>query len=167
MPRALSYRKIGTEQYGIWESEILVPFHPKNHPNELKFFPRDVDFEEAEAYWEYTSDGDNTWSVYRVRRGKDRKMIAYNVQKKDVHSIIRLLYEGEITGRDARLYEQKTRAVGERIPIAGVKWSEEWDGRPILLLLGAKPKMSFAEVMNVILNEKGTVDSCGIIHKAQ
>lgn len=44
-------------------------------------------------------------------------------------------------------------------------WSVIWDGSHVALLVMQKPKMSYAEVLNVIHNEGGYVDSDGIIHK--
>jgi hypothetical protein len=39
------------------------------------------------------------------------------------------------------------------------------DGKSILALCALKPKMTFAEIKNVIENEGGSVDSMGIIHR--
>lgn len=44
-------------------------------------------------------------------------------------------------------------------------WSIEWDEQPILVLVMQKPKMSYAEILQVIKAEGGYVDSDGIIHK--
>lgn len=44
-------------------------------------------------------------------------------------------------------------------------WSIEFDGKSILELYAAKPKMSYAEIREVILNEGGTINADGIIHK--
>lgn len=44
-------------------------------------------------------------------------------------------------------------------------WSVEWDNRPILILVMQKPKMSYKEILDVIMAEGGYVDSEGIIHK--
>lgn len=44
-------------------------------------------------------------------------------------------------------------------------WSVEYDNKPILLLVMNKPKMTYMEVLEVIQNEGGYVDSNGIIHK--
>lgn len=44
-------------------------------------------------------------------------------------------------------------------------WSIEWDEQPILILVMQKPKMSYAEILQVINAEGGYVDSNGIIHK--
>lgn len=44
-------------------------------------------------------------------------------------------------------------------------WSVEFDGKNILALLIVKPKMTYQEVLDVIINEGGYVDSEGIIYK--
>lgn len=49
--------------------------------------------------------------------------------------------------------------------IATTNWSVEFDGKQLLALLIIKEKMSYEEVVRVITNEGGYVDSEGIIHK--
>lgn len=44
-------------------------------------------------------------------------------------------------------------------------WSVDYDEKSILVLLALKPKMTYGEIINVIVNEGGYVDSKGIIHK--
>lgn len=46
-----------------------------------------------------------------------------------------------------------------------LNWSIEWDNQPILILVMQKPKMSYKEILDVIMAEGGYVDSEGIIHK--
>lgn len=46
-----------------------------------------------------------------------------------------------------------------------MKWSIEFDGQHIFFLLKKKPKMTFDEVVNVIINEGGSVDKDGFIHR--
>ena len=49
--------------------------------------------------------------------------------------------------------------------IATNNWSVEFDGKLILGLLILKEKMTYEEVVQVITNEGGYVDSEGIVHK--
>lgn len=49
--------------------------------------------------------------------------------------------------------------------ISTTNWSVEFDGKQILALLILKEKMAYEEVVRVITNEGGYVDSEGIIHK--
>lgn len=44
-------------------------------------------------------------------------------------------------------------------------WSTQYEGRHVLELVMAHAKMSYKEMLNVIQNEGGYVDSNGIIHK--
>lgn len=46
-------------------------------------------------------------------------------------------------------------------------WSVAWDGIHVAILVMQKPKMSYAEILNVIRSEGGYVDSDGIIHKGK
>ena len=46
-----------------------------------------------------------------------------------------------------------------------IKWSVEFDGKPLMELLKYKHKMSYKDVLNVIVNEGGSVDENGIIHR--
>lgn len=46
------------------------------------------------------------------------------------------------------------------------RWSIEFDGKSILALCILKPKMTYAEIKNVILNEGGSIDAAGIVHRA-
>lgn len=44
-------------------------------------------------------------------------------------------------------------------------WSIEFDGKNVMALVAVKPKMTYSEILNVIQNEGGYVDSNGIVHK--
>ena len=44
-------------------------------------------------------------------------------------------------------------------------WSVEFDGKNIFALVAVKTNMTYAEIRNVIMNEGGTIDENGIIHK--
>lgn len=46
-------------------------------------------------------------------------------------------------------------------------WSVDFEGKSIVEILKNKPKMTFAEVMNVIENEGGYVDEKSIVHKGK
>lgn len=63
--------------------------------------------------------------------------------------------------------EMNDKAVAVRGPkwISTTNWSVEFDGKQILALLILKEKMTYEEVVRVITNEGGYVDSKGIIYK--
>lgn len=46
-------------------------------------------------------------------------------------------------------------------------WSKEFDGKSALAIMALKPKMTFAEIKNVIENEGGSIDSQMIVHAKQ
>lgn len=46
-----------------------------------------------------------------------------------------------------------------------VKWCRDYDGKSIMELCLAKPKMTYNEIVNVIINEGGTVDKDGTVHR--
>lgn len=53
---------------------------------------------------------------------------------------------------------------GTKGTITTNNWSVEFDGQSVMDLMMTKPKMSYAEVLRIIINEGGYVDN-GIIHK--
>lgn len=59
--------------------------------------------------------------------------------------------------------EVKTRVIGERIPLAGVYFSKEYADHYITEVLQKYPKMSVAEITNIVVNEGGSVDAMGVI----
>lgn len=44
-------------------------------------------------------------------------------------------------------------------------WSIQYEGQSVLEILKSHPKMSFAEMLNAIVNEGGYVDDKSIIHR--
>lgn len=46
-----------------------------------------------------------------------------------------------------------------------VNWSVDWEGKSVLELLAEKPKMSYADVMEVIHNEGGYINENAVICK--
>lgn len=46
-----------------------------------------------------------------------------------------------------------------------VKWCREFDGCHIIVIVAGKPKMTYDEILNVILNEGGSIDENGIVHR--
>lgn len=56
-----------------------------------------------------------------------------------------------------------------RVPLHGERftcnWSIEFDGKNIIELVAKKPKMTYAEILIVVREEGGYVDSNGIVHR--
>lgn len=48
-----------------------------------------------------------------------------------------------------------------------IKWSVEFDGKSLVALMQYKHKMTYADILNVIKNEGGSVDENGIIHRPE
>lgn len=67
---------------------------------------------------------------------------------------------------NARDFKKEGLRLRKTIPVQAVGWSIEYDGYPIMELIRKKPKMTFAEIRNVIENEGGSIDASGIIHRA-
>lgn len=88
---------------------------------------------------------------------------AYNITGwSDMRILSDIGKDKTINGTD---YKKESNHYIEKEPLKQVVWSKEMDGKSILVLLAAYPKMSYAEILNVILNEGGNVDESGIIHK--
>jgi hypothetical protein len=78
--------------------------------------------------------------------------------------VVLYLIDKDITSRDA-YSNQDVHSSIRKEDWKQVKWCRDYDGQSILVLCQLKPKMTFAEIKNVIENEGGSVDSMGIIHR--
>ena len=47
-----------------------------------------------------------------------------------------------------------------------VKWSIMFNGKSILAFMAYRPKMTYKEIVDIIVNEGGSVDVNGIVHRA-
>lgn len=152
--------------YAIWRNEIMIP--TKSKPGEKKgFFRKEVALEEAPTYWEYVKEGEQ-WNLYYIKRGVSRRLAVANMGEFPPMSVLIQIQEREITVADCNRVEEYQRekhcAKGPKV-ISTNNWSVEFDNKSILALLVVKPKMTYQEVLSVITNEGGYVDSEGIIHK--
>lgn len=89
---------------------------------------------------------------------------AYNVTNWDDMLILTELFSSDGC-LDGYSYKNNRRTFYEPKEICRTLWSVEFDGKNILAILFAKPKMSYNDVKLIITNEGGSVDSNGIIHK--
>jgi hypothetical protein len=122
--------------------------------------------ERAPQYWEYVKE-DDVWNLYYVKRGVSRRLAVYNIGHLKPSAIEARLQDRDISVIDCKHIEEnmhKNRCIGKRIVFTN-NWSIEFDGKSVLELLAEKPKMSYSEVLNVIQNEGGYVDSKGIVHR--
>lgn len=156
----------------IWEGTKAIWFHPKDRmgreSSKFCLFTKEIPFEEAEWYW-VLDNRDDGYKIYH-QSIKGRRLCMQGPGHITPKDVVRLYAIKELSVKDARLIEEYQREhfrpVGERTQIAGVRFSELFDGQSILSLMKVKPKMSYRELMMVIENEHGSVDACGIIHKA-
>lgn len=93
----------------------------------------------------------------------------YNITGKDLRSVMDNCRKEGYNKREVMTFE-KDVAEGNihhryREEWKQLKWSWEYDGKNIFFLMQEKPKMSYADIVNVIENEGGSVDAAGIIHR--
>lgn len=97
--------------------------------------------------------------VWRCEKGKDERRWVYDCSPGlSPQAIAARIIDNDIRTQPA----SKGRRCREEY-YAKVKWSREYAGMSILVLLAAKPKMSYAEILNVLRNEGGDVDGEGRI----
>lgn len=72
-------------------------------------------------------------------------------------------YKG-INDMEKAISNRETRVIGERTAVTN-NWSIQYDGQHIFVVLANYPKMSFGEFKQVIVNEGGSIDEAGFIHR--
>lgn len=156
----------------IWHRDIVIPVKRvrKDGREFTHYMDVQQDYTIDKGYWEYVKDDySDNWLLYRINNVKhDRRLALRTPTCYAPSAIVFMIGEKEITTNDCRNIEEYRRQQHferDRISLV-VKWSIVYDGKSILELLKDKPKMTFSEIKNVILNEKGTIDASGIIHKA-
>ena len=106
-----------------------------------------------------------TGNVYRIKMKDgvqmERKLCG---QVDERRHVVLYLIDRDITSRD-EYSNQDLHKHPKKEDWKQVKWCREFDGKSILALVALKPKMTFAEIKNVIENEGGSVDSIGIVHR--
>ena len=117
-------------------------------------------------HWAYD---DSTGNVYRVKMEDgvevERKLCGTVLPGMKPYQVGLRIEDRDITVRDAYNPEDRNRHPHWTIHHEN-RWSEEFDGKSILALVILKPKMTYAEIKNIIINEGGSVDAQGIIHRA-
>jgi hypothetical protein len=117
-------------------------------------------YEQDHWAWE-----EGTGNVYRIRMKDgvqmERRLCGCVPERRQV---VQYLIDRDITSRD-EYSNQDVHSSIRKEDWKQVKWCREMDGKSILALCALKPKMTFAEIKNVIENEGGSVDSMGIIHR--
>lgn len=117
-------------------------------------------------HWAYDN---KTGNVYRIKMEDgvevDRKLCGCVPQGTSPQQVGIRIKDRDITVRDEYSSQDRHSHVHWTIHHEN-RWSVEFDGKSILALCILKPKMTYAEIKNVILNEGGTIDAEGIIHRA-
>lgn len=139
-----------------------------------KTYTRKTMWEFEWHWWEqdHWAWDDKTGDVWRFKMSEDgdvlEKKLCGNVPAgTDPHSVLAKILDRDITVQDV----YNSQAIHRKPQVERfedkhiVKWCREFDGKNILALVIAKPKMTYAEIKNVIVNEGGSVDSAGIIHR--
>lgn len=116
-------------------------------------------------HWAYD---DKTGDVYRIKMENGvqvEKKLCANVPIGTTPQQVGLRIEDrDISVRDEYNTQDRHRVFKDN-KMYQTKWCREFNGKNILALVIAKPKMTFAEIKNVIVNEGGSVDSEGVIHR--
>ena len=147
----------------FWNDKIMIPIVREDDTR--SWFIKEIPFEEAKNYWEYVLEGD-TWNIYYVKRGTNRRLAQHNVGKFSPFSIAYRLSDKDISTMDCKKLEEATpRFFGRDKFQAGVYWSKDYDGRSVFELMAAKPKMPYEDIKMVVEGEGGSIDSQGIIHR--
>ena len=113
-------------------------------------------------HWAWEESTGNVYRMYMKEGHCVRKALCGKVDK--LRHVVQYLIDGDITSRDEWSSQDKHRHL-KKEDWMQVKWCRDFDGKSIIALCAFKPKMTFAEIKNVIENEGGSVDSQGIIHR--
>lgn len=147
----------------IWRDELMLPMIIKSGPRkgEKTFFKKNIPLEKADSYWLYSGD-----SLYYVKANPYSKRLARaNLFNFKPEQIIAMLTDKDITVADCnKISQHETRSINKKVALTS-NWSTRYDGHHVLELVMTHAKMSYREMLNIIQNEGGYVDSDGIVHK--
>lgn len=147
--------------FGPVKAEIIQKEYSRANPWDIA-----TDYDE-QSHWCYD---DETGNVYRWQLGdqpntwKKKSLIGTVPPHTEPRAVLAQILERDITVQQEYSTQDKHRVYKDQ-KMYQVKWCREFDGKNILALVIAKPKMTYAEIKNIILNEGGTVDSDGTIHR--
>ena len=166
---ALSYEPV-LNGYNIWTAEVLIPVYGKRKDGSKyrTFMRKSLNYTDVKSYWRYEEDPiTKWWCLYRIDNATNSKRLVYKEAiRYSPESIIAQISAREISFTDAKRFEQKTRVIDKKIALSQA-WSVEFDGKNVLGILALKPKCIYKELLNIIHNEGGYVDSEGIVHKGE
>lgn len=159
--------KVGQDLYVLYENVLLLPMKKKKPEHKQNYFRKEIEWTEANRYWVYVKE-DSRWSLYYVNREKGnskRLAMTFPVFYKPESIIVRIK-DKEITVHDCDKVEQARHKAqgGPKITVTN-NWSIQYEGKHIFELLKEKPNMTYAEILNVIVNEGGCISPEGIIQR--
>lgn len=147
--------------FGPVKAEIIQKEYTRANPYEI---PQDYD---EQSHWCYD---DETGAVYRWQIGeqantwKKKSLIGHVPPHTSPKAVLAQILERDITVQQEYNSQDKHKVYKDQ-KMYQTKWCREFDGKNILALVIAKPKMTYNEIKNIIVNEGGSVDSAGIIHR--
>lgn len=160
----MTHMVVSVKRTVFWNDVIMIPIQRED--GSKYFFRKRVPFEKSPQYWEHVEE-DGVWNLYYVKRGVSCRLAVYNIGHLTPQSIEAQIHDKDISITDCRHIEENlhtNRCIGKKV-ISTNNWCVEFDGKSVLAILAVKTKMSYKEVLNIIQNEGGYVDSMGIIHK--
>lgn len=133
------------------------------YTNYLKF-PMDWD---EQDHWAYRCKH-GVWYVYRVKMDNkqevDRKLVGSTGETQYSNEAMLARFRDKMYKVQDEQMLHHSQSWSNKTYTAQVRWSDDYDGQSIIVLMMMKPKMTLDEIKNVILNEGGSVDKDLIIH---
>lgn len=157
-------------EYKYWNPEIKIPTKKTwidKETGELRryYLTKEQDWSEVNSYWAYKKVGD-CYELYRRYKNGNSRLVETNMHLTP-DAVLWRICERFYKVSDCDRAEEHHGVIGPKTSLATIKWSEELDGKSIVILLTRYPKMTYGEIMMVLQNERATVDAQGIIHKAE
>lgn len=134
--------------YTHWKGAVDELSFDKKPTGEV-FFLKDV--------WILRKDPEGGANLY-LRKCGSETLETHFIVKPSHSMMIELIQSGSV-------HKDMTNHHRIEKQLVQIKWSVEFDGKPLMELLKYKHKMSYKDVLNVIENEGGSVDVSGIIHR--
>lgn len=109
--------------------------------------------------WILRKNPESGYDMYLLKKGSETYTTHFMVKPSD--SIICEMIQSGSIHKDMTNHHKMEKQLVQ------IKWSVEFDGKSLMELLKYKHKMSYKDVLNVIENEGGSVDTNGIIHRPE
>lgn len=120
-----------------------------NTPTGVRMYMRDE--------WVLKQNSESGYDLYLLKKGSETFTTHFITRPSD--SIICELIQSGSIHKDMKNHHAVKKELTQ------IKWSVEFDGQHIFFLMKEKPKMSYDDIVNVLVNEGGSVDKDGFIHR--